>query len=78
MRLLQIDAVTGEQHTYGAFLERVERVSSALSRRGLQQGDVVCVYAGNSTDFVYLLLGTIQAGGVVTTVNPAYTASRSS
>lgn len=75
MIVSQINSVSGARHTYEDLLRNVERVASALQRRGLQKNDVVCIYAGNSTDFVYLMLGAMQAGGIVTTVNPTYTAS---
>lgn len=42
----------------------------------LSSGDIVAIILPNIPDFSIIFLGTIQAGLVVTTINPYYTAGK--
>ena len=72
--LPQIDNESGTQYTFTDLADSMERIGGALRRRGLKQKDVVCIYSGNSVEFVQLMMATMYAGGTVTTINPTYTA----
>jgi len=45
-----------------------------LRREGLQKGDRVLLFSGNTLFFPVVVIGTIMAGGVFTGANPTYTA----
>jgi 4-coumarate--CoA ligase len=51
-----------------------QRLASGLQRAGLQQGDRVLVYSGNTLFFPSVVFGVIMAGGVFTGANPTYIA----
>jgi long-chain acyl-CoA synthetase len=58
-----------ERLTWAEFDERTNRVANALLELGLEKGDSVCLYMGNSIAMFELLWGTIKAGGVVAPLN---------
>ena len=62
----------GEEWTYGRLRERAERFAAALGTWGLNPGDRVALFLGNSPDFLVAYLGTHLARGVVVPVNTAY------
>jgi len=51
-----------------------KRVASGLRRSGLQPGDRVLLFSGNTLFFPSLLMGVIMAEGVFTGANPTYVA----
>jgi acyl-CoA synthetase (AMP-forming)/AMP-acid ligase II len=69
-----LDAATGQAYTFGELAEAVDRVSSALVRRGFGRGDVAAVVAPNCADYPVVFHGVLRAGGVLSPVNPLYTA----
>ncbi len=57
--------------TYGALLERVDRVSTVLAAGlGLGPGDHGAIIAKNSIEYMEAVLGAAQAGVALATVNP--------
>jgi malonyl-CoA/methylmalonyl-CoA synthetase len=62
----------GEEWTYGRLRERAESFAAALNTGGLNPGDRVALFLGNSPDFLAAYLGTHLARGVVVPVNTAY------
>lgn len=62
--------------TYSQLHDRVIKVASAFVRSGLQKGDVVTVLSPNCVEYAVLYLGVLAAGGVVSTLNPLYTACK--
>ena len=54
-------------------LELSRRFASALTKRGIKKGDVVAMLIPNACEVAVVLLGILQAGGVVTGVNPFFT-----
>jgi 4-coumarate--CoA ligase len=68
-----IDAADGRRVSYGEFERRVRELAGGLRARGFQRGDVLAVLAPNSAEYAILVHGVWFAGGVVTTLNPAYT-----
>ncbi|XP_037812191.1 probable 4-coumarate--CoA ligase 3 [Lucilia sericata] len=70
-----VDVITGRQYTYAELRDS----SAALAVRfqtkfKLVQGDVVAVCLPNLPEYPGAVLGAIEAGLTVTTVNPIYTA----
>jgi amino acid adenylation domain-containing protein len=52
------------------------RLANYLRARGIQQQDVVAIYAHRSASLVWALLGVLKAGAAFTILDPAYPASR--
>jgi len=69
-----IDGPTGRTLTYGALADGIKRCATALSRRGFEKGDVFAIYSPNLPEYAIVFLAVASLGGVVTTVNPLYTA----
>lgn len=61
-----------EEWTYDRLRKRAEEFAAALRTWGLNPGDRVALFLGNSPDFLAAYLGTHLAGGVVVPVNTAY------
>lgn len=49
-----------------------QRFASGLLRSGLQPGDRVLLFSGNTLFFPTVVMGTIMAGGIFTGANPTY------
>lgn len=60
----------GGRRTWEQLGERVDRVAGALLGEGLRPGDRVSVLLDNSPELLELILGTIQAGGVIAPLSP--------
>ena len=69
-----IDGVTGRTMTYGEFEDAVRRQAGGWLEDGLAKGEVVAVMAPNCPEYGVIFHAVALAGGVVTTVNPTYTA----
>ena len=69
-----IDGVTGRKMSYGEFDLAVRRQAGGWLDQGLAQGEVVAVMAPNCPEYGVTFHAVALAGGVVTTVNPTYTA----
>jgi acyl-CoA synthetase (AMP-forming)/AMP-acid ligase II len=65
-----LDGVSGRSLSYGALMQKVERMAAALRVRGAGPGTCLAVHAGNSPDWVIAALGIMAAGGAVTGANP--------
>ena len=61
--------------TYGELRAWTDRVAAFLAERGLQTGDRLGIFDGNSLDWCAAALGAIKAGGVVAPFSHRYTAS---
>ena len=70
-----VDGITGREVSYSQLIDTSSRLSSGLRRVGLQKGDVLAACLPNSIEYANLYLGTMAAGGIVSTVNPAYSPS---
>lgn len=68
-----IDGTTGHTINYGELDQQVRSFAGGLVARGFSPGDVVAILSPNVPDYAVVFLGTVMAGGVVTTINPAYT-----
>jgi acyl-CoA synthetase (AMP-forming)/AMP-acid ligase II len=69
-----VDGSTGRTLTYGGLADGVARVAAGLAARGLAKGGVLALMAPNSPEWLLGCYGAMAAGGVVTGVNPLYTA----
>jgi len=69
-----IDGPTGRVVTYAQLDDAVRRLAGGLVARGLAPGDVLAVMAPNVPEYAVVFHGVAFAGGVVTTINPTYTA----
>jgi acyl-CoA synthetase (AMP-forming)/AMP-acid ligase II len=70
-----VDAASGRSYTYGQLARDVRRLAAGLRARGFRRGDVLAIMAPNLPEYPAAFHGTALAGGVVTTVNPMYTAA---
>jgi len=69
-----IDGVTGRTMTYGEFADAVRRQAGGWLESGLARGEVVAIMAPNCAEYGVVFHAVALAGGVVTTINPTYTA----
>jgi len=68
------DAATGRSLTYGELAHQVERVAAGFAAQHLRKGDVVAILAPNSPEWLVACHGAITAGGVVSGLNPLWSA----
>lgn len=69
-----IDAASGRTVTYAELRRDVRRAAVGLRQRGMRPGDVLAIVAPNSPEWLVACLGAMAAGGVVSGINPLYTA----
>ncbi|KAF2747609.1 putative amp dependent CoA ligase [Sporormia fimetaria CBS 119925] len=73
-KVVHVDLIKGKELTYGGVRESAGRCAWGLKTHlGLQPGNVVCILAQNSSDFVILAHAIWWAGGVVSPINPLLT-----
>jgi acyl-CoA synthetase (AMP-forming)/AMP-acid ligase II len=70
-----IDAPSGRTLTYRGWAESVRKAAAGLARRGLRKGDVFAIYSPNLPEYAIAFHAVSLLGGIVTTINPAYTAA---
>lgn len=68
-----VNGMTGESLTHGEFRDKSMKLASALTRLGLQKGDVVAIISPNVTEFMITFVGVAAMGGINTTINCTYT-----
>lgn len=72
---LQECGETGRKYTYAKLRDHSAAVAVRLQTKfKLKRGDVVAICLPNIPEFAIALLGALEAGLVVTTINPIYTA----
>ncbi|MFQ5705742.1 MAG: long-chain-fatty-acid--CoA ligase [Gemmatimonadales bacterium] len=59
----------GNRYTYREFQARVNRLSHALLKLGVEQGDRVCILSPNSHFFLESFYGTSQIGAILVPLN---------
>ena len=69
-----VDGASGRTLTYGEFANAVKALAGGLKARGFGKGDVLAIMAPNIPEYAVAFHGTAWAGGIVTTINPTYTA----
>jgi len=70
-----IDGPSGRTLTYEQWASAVRRASAGFARRGLAKGDVVAICSPNLPEYAVAFHAVALAGGIVTTINPIYTAT---
>lgn len=66
-------AETKKFYTYEQLWAHMARYATSLRKRlSFETGDVVAVMLPNCPEYPVVIFGTIQAGGVLTTINPIY------
>jgi acyl-CoA synthetase (AMP-forming)/AMP-acid ligase II len=68
--------VTGRRYRYAEIRQLCRRFAASLRRAGLQQGDTMTIVMPNTAEWPIVLLGAMEAGLVVSTANPHYTAGK--
>jgi acyl-CoA synthetase (AMP-forming)/AMP-acid ligase II len=68
-----IDGLTGQILTYADLDRAVRSLAGGLVASGFGKGDVLALMAPNVPEHAVVFHGAAMAGGVVTTINPAYT-----
>ncbi|CAH1390322.1 unnamed protein product [Nezara viridula] len=66
--------VTGREIKYKELRLLCKRLATSLLKEGIKPGDVVAMILPNMPEFPVIALGLLEAGVVVTTINPLYTA----
>lgn len=74
-KVVLIDGPTGQTMTAAAFMDQVQRLAGGLTKLGLGSGKTVAIMAPNIPEYCVVFHGVAWAGGTITTLNPAYTAS---
>jgi acyl-CoA synthetase (AMP-forming)/AMP-acid ligase II len=69
-----IDGLTNRVMTYGQLRQSIERVAAGLSERGFGKGDVLAIFSPNLVEYAISFHAVATLGGIVTTINPLYTA----
>jgi acyl-CoA synthetase (AMP-forming)/AMP-acid ligase II len=69
-----IDGPSGRSYTFNQLIGGVRQVAAGLQKRGLQKGDVFAIYSPNLPEYTIAFHAVSLAGGIVTTINPLYTA----
>lgn len=63
---------TGDTYTFGEIDARANRMAQALARRGLVQGDRLCVYLANRIEMIDVYLACIKLGVIFVPINILY------
>lgn len=67
--------MTGRGYTYEQAFKLSNRFAANLRTKfKIQDGDAVAVMLPNIPDYPLVSLGILEAGGVITSINPIYTA----
>jgi acyl-CoA synthetase (AMP-forming)/AMP-acid ligase II len=69
------DGVSGRALTYGGLESAIRSLAGGLVASGFAKGDVLALMAPNVPEYAVVFHAAAMAGGVVTTINPAYTES---
>ena len=72
---MQIDDVTGEKITYGLLEKKVNTLACALYEKGVEKGDVVCLYADKSILGIITVCAAVEIGAIMTPCRPSHTSS---
>ena len=66
--------VTGRRYRYAEMRQRCQQFAASLRQSGLQPGDTLTIVMPNTAEWPIILLGAMEAGLLVSTTNPHYTA----
>lgn len=75
--LFQVCNETGKSYKFSELRDVSHRLAQALRNRlGLKRGDILAIMSPNVPDFCTVVLACLEAGIVVTTLNPIYTTGK--
>ena len=74
-KIALVDGITGASYTYKDAQSLSIKFGNGLRKWGFNKSDVLAVFLPNCPEYIICVTGIIGAGGVVTTVNPSYTAT---
>src|SRR5688572_29651199 len=69
-----IDGPTGRKMTYGQLIGAIRKAAAGLAQLGFKKGDVFAICSPNIPEYAVAFHAIASCGGVVTTINPLYTA----
>lgn len=69
-----IDGVSGRVLTYAQLAGAVRAAAAGLAQRGFVKGDVLALFSPNLPEYVVAFHAVATLGGIITPVNPMYTA----
>jgi acyl-CoA synthetase (AMP-forming)/AMP-acid ligase II len=69
-----VDGADDTTMTYGQLRDDIAALAGGLVAGGFAKGDVVALVAPNCPDYAVVFHAVARAGGIVTTINPAYSA----
>ena len=69
-----IDGPTGRTQTFAELRDGIQLIAGGLAARGFGPGKVLALLAPNIPEYASFFHGAAYAGGIVTTINPTYTA----
>ena len=67
-----VDGISGRILSFGALCDQVRCVAAGLAER-IHKGDVVAIWSPNVPEYAVVFHAVARLGGILTTVNPAYT-----
>lgn len=75
--IFQVCGITGRSYTYSRLRDHSAALAIRLqSKLKLQIGQTIAVCLPNIPEYPIAVLGAIEAGLIVTSINPIYTASK--
>ncbi|MEC4817849.1 MAG: thioester reductase domain-containing protein [Scytonema sp. PMC 1069.18] len=69
-----VEGLTSSIITYKQLAEYIYRAAIGLAARGFSKGDVLAIYSPNLPEYAIAFHAVATNGGIITTVNPSYTA----
>lgn len=69
-----IEGLTNSIITYKQLANSIYRAAIGLAARGFSKGDVLAIYSPNLPEYAIAFHAVATNGGIITTVNPSYTA----
>jgi acyl-CoA synthetase (AMP-forming)/AMP-acid ligase II len=70
-----IDGPSGRTYTFAQWAAAVRAAAAGLARRGLAKGEVLAIFSPNLPEYAIAFHAVSLLGGIVTTINPLYTAT---
>jgi acyl-CoA synthetase (AMP-forming)/AMP-acid ligase II len=74
-KLALIDGPSGRSYTFAQWAGAVRAAAAGLAARGLRKGDVFAIFSPNLPEYAIAFHAVSLIGGIVTTINPLYTAA---
>ncbi|MEH1969615.1 AMP-binding protein [Nostoc sp.] len=69
-----IEGISNTIITYKQLTESIHKVAFGLAVRGFSKSDVLAIYSPNLPEYAIAFHAVATLGGIITTVNPSYTA----